>query len=353
MPLFKDLLKSSESLIKDPIALDFDYVPKLLPYRENQQKYMATCIKPLFSEVNGKNLLVTGTQGIGKTASCKHVLRELEQETDDIYVMYINCWKKNSAYKIVVDMCGQIGYKWVQNKRTDELLNELVKILNKKSAVIVFDEIDKLDDFGVLYSLIEDLYKKSIFLITNEEDWIIELDPRIKSRLMPNLLKFEPYNKEEIKGILKQRKDHAFVKDVFEEDAFNLIAEKTFEMNDIRVGLYLLKESANISENKSSKKVTFEEVNEATKSLNHFKTKNIGDLIDDEKRILELIKQNSGKTIKEVFDIYKSKEGTGVYRTFQRKIVSLKENKMIHIEDSTTLNGGRTTIVKYCSECEI
>ena len=152
MPLFKDILKNSESLIKDPIALDFDYIPKLLPYRENQQKYMATCIKPLFTEVNGKNLLIVGTQGIGKTAACKHVLRELEQETDDIYVLYINCWKKNSAYKMIVDICEQIGYKWVQNKRTDELLNEVIKILNKKSAVIVLDEIDKLDDFSILYS---------------------------------------------------------------------------------------------------------------------------------------------------------------------------------------------------------
>lgn len=347
MPLFKDILKNSESLIKDPIALDFDYIPKLLPYRENQQKYMATCIKPLFTEVNGKNLLIVGTQGIGKTAACKHVLRELEQETDDIHVLYINCWKKNSAYKMVVDICEQIGFKWIQNKRTDELLNEIVKILNKKSAVIVLDEIDKLDDFSVLYSLVEDVYKKSIFLITNEENWIVELDPRIKSRLMPNLLKFEPYNKEEIKGILKQRKDHAFVKDVFEEDAFNLIVEKTFEMNDIRAGLYLLKESASIAENKSSKKITFEEANEATNSLNHFKIKKVEDLIDDEKKILELIQQNSGKTIKELFDIYKNRAGEGVYRTFQRKITSLKESKMIDIEESTTPNGGRTTIVKY------
>ena len=56
MGLFKDMLKSDESLFRDEIALDYDFLPKLLPYREKEQFYLANCIKPLLQKRNGKNL---------------------------------------------------------------------------------------------------------------------------------------------------------------------------------------------------------------------------------------------------------------------------------------------------------
>ena len=84
MALFKDMLHSDESLFRDEEALNYDFIPKILKYRENQQRHVATCIKPLFSERAGKNCFVSGAPGIGKTAAIRWVLRDLEEETDDI-----------------------------------------------------------------------------------------------------------------------------------------------------------------------------------------------------------------------------------------------------------------------------
>src|SRR3989344_3123883 len=141
MTLFKDMLKSGESLFKDEIALDYDYLPKMLPYRENEQRYAAKCIAPLLQKRNGKNLLIHGAPGIGKTAAIRHVLLDLENETDDVIPLYINCWKKNTTHKIIYDVCEQLGCKFLQSKTTSELLELGKDILNKKSAVFVFDEI--------------------------------------------------------------------------------------------------------------------------------------------------------------------------------------------------------------------
>ena len=105
MNLFNNILKSNESLITNPIALDYDYQPKLIPYRENQQHHIAACIKPLFQNRNGKNILITGKPGIGKTVCAKHVLRELEEQTEEIIPIFINCWKKDTPYKIVIEIC--------------------------------------------------------------------------------------------------------------------------------------------------------------------------------------------------------------------------------------------------------
>ena len=113
--LFKDILKSDETLFKNEVALDFDYLPKLIPYREQEQRAMAACIKPLLEERNGKNLFIFGFPGIGKTAAARHVLMELEEETDDVIPIYINCWQKNTTFKILLDICDILGYKLTHN----------------------------------------------------------------------------------------------------------------------------------------------------------------------------------------------------------------------------------------------
>src|SRR5690349_9334092 len=102
MGIFTDILRSDETIFKDVTALDYEYIPKSLPFREDKQKYMATCINPLFQGRAGRNLFIHGPPGVGKTVACKHVLKELEDEYDEILTVYINCWEKNTSYKILV-----------------------------------------------------------------------------------------------------------------------------------------------------------------------------------------------------------------------------------------------------------
>jgi len=159
MALFKDMLKADESLFRNEIALDYSFMPKLAPYRESQQRYIAACIKPLFQKRNGKNLFIYGKPGIGKTLICKKVLDAIEEETDEeILPIYINCWKTNTSFKIMNEICKAIDYKFTQNKRTEELFEIIKQILNKKSVVFCFDEIDKVEDLDFAYSILEDIY---------------------------------------------------------------------------------------------------------------------------------------------------------------------------------------------------
>ncbi len=79
MGLFVDVLKEGESVFKQEEALDYEFIPKALPFRENQQHALAACIKPLLQGRNGRNVFVYGAPGIGKTAATKWVLQELEQ----------------------------------------------------------------------------------------------------------------------------------------------------------------------------------------------------------------------------------------------------------------------------------
>ncbi|MBW2965359.1 AAA family ATPase, partial [Candidatus Woesearchaeota archaeon] len=324
-----------------------EFLPKLLPYRESEQRHFATCIQPLLQNRNGRNLFVFGAPGIGKTAAMKFVFRDLEEETDDVLPVYVNCWQKNTTFKILCDICDQLGYKFTHNKRTEELFDVVKNIVNKKCAVFAFDEIDKVEDYDFLYTIIEEIFKKSVFLITNHKDWLAELDQRIKSRLMPEVLEFRKYSIAEIKGILMQRIDYAFAPNCWDGDAIEAVAAKTFEVEDIRTGIYILRESGMAAEANSSRRVTVEHVKTAISKMDEFSIKPKEDLDDDLQSILALIKENSGKKIGDIFKLYQEAGGQAVYKTFQRKVRKLADGKFISIQSIKGGAEGTTSILTF------
>lgn len=354
MGLFDESLRQGESIFTNPVALDFDYQPKLVPYRENETKRIADCIKPLFQQRSGRNLFVYGAPGIGKTAAAKHVLQELEEQSEDIEPVYINCWQHNTAFKVFLEICNTLGYKFTQNKRADELFMIAKQMLNKDngSAVIVFDEIDKAEGYDFLYNLLEGLYRKAFVIITNSREWLAMLDERIRSRLMAEQLEFRAYNYEETKGILKQRIEYAFIKGSWENDALEAAAQKAFELKDIRRGLFLLKEAGNAAQEKSSKKVTKAHVEEAIKKLDDFSVKDSSDLEDETRFILSIIKKNSGGKIGDIYRTYQLAGGKAVYKTFQRRVASLEKSRFVTVEKVAGGAEGKTSIISYAGKEE-
>ena len=167
---------------------------------------------------------------------------------------------------------------------------------------------------------------------------------------MIDKLEFKPYNFKETEGILRQRISYAFVPNVWDNDAFELIVKKTAEAEDIRVGLHLMRESGNIAENSSSRKITLQHAKEAITKVNQFTIKKSTDLTEDERSILDIIKKNSEKKIGDLYLIYKEQDGKLVYKSFQRKIDKLQKNKFISVTKTIGGKEGNTSIIKYATE---
>lgn len=345
----KHMLGSDESLIRDDVPLDYSYMPKLVPYRESQQRYIASCIKPLFQKRNGKNLFIYGKPGIGKTLLCRHVLDALnEEETDEeVIPIYINCWQKNTNFKAVVEICSLLDYKFIQNKKTEDLFEVIKEILNKRSAVFCFDEIDKMENLDLIYQILEEIYRKTIILITNHKSFLNKLDQRLKSRLMLDALEFKPYNLQETKGILRHRIKYAFVGDCFDEEAFELIARKTAEIEDIRTGLFMLKEAGNFAEDKAAKRITLADAKLAVEKTENVNIMNSENLDDDIKSILTIVKSNSGMKMGELYRVFKDRGGKQAYKTFTRKIKKLEEGKFVECKKVEGGAEGNFTVINY------
>ncbi|MFH1917423.1 MAG: AAA family ATPase [Nanoarchaeota archaeon] len=350
MGLFDDVLRSDQTLIKNESALDYEFLPKMLPYRENEQKYIAAAIAPLLAGRNARNLMIHGPPGIGKTAATKAVLRELEEKVDELDIVFLNCWKHNSTHKIALEICDQIGYKFTQNKRTPELYKIISGIVNKKGCVLVFDEIDKAEEYDFLYTLLEEVYKRSILLITNYRSFLLELDERIKSRLTPELLEFKSYSQKETEGILRDRLSYAFFDNVFTDDAFKIIADKTYEHKDIRVGIFLLREAALIAEGESKKKIEKAHAEAALTKLDDFATKKTGELDEEAQLILGVVRKHPGSKIGDLFREYEKAGGKASYKTFQRKIAILDEGRFVSLAKEKGAGGNTTIVNKSLSE---
>jgi len=346
--MFKEMLKSNETLFRDTVSLDYDFQPKILKFRENEQARFAVAIRPLFQNNTGKNLFVYGAPGIGKTTACKNVTRELEETTDDIYPIYINCWKENTTFKIYNKICQELGYKFIQNKKTTELFDLIKEKINKSAAVFIFDEIDKLEETDFLYTILEDIYRKTIILITNYRDSYSQMDERIRSRLAPEFLGFRPYKEQEIKGILEERKKYAFVENCWEEEAFTELVQKCTETMDLRIGLYLMREAGNLAEEKSRKKIQIEHVAQAIKKVDEFFIKPKDALPSELLQILDIAKKNSGKKVGDIYKLYCKFGGEMSYKSFQRRVSKLSEGKFISTE-RVTGKDGNTTFIHYDS----
>ncbi len=342
------MLRSGESLFRDTIWLSYDFQPKILFARETEQQRFATVIKPLFAGHSGRNLFVCGPPGVGKTTACKHVLRELEETTDEITSIYINCWKENTTFKIYTKICEDMGHKFLVAKKTSELFNIFSKELNKKSVVFIFDEIDKLEDTDFLYTILEDIYRKSIILITNYRDTYTELDERIRSRLNCEFQNFREYNEAEIKAILTQRRDYAFIENCWEEEAFKEIVEKCTEFHDVRIGLYLMKEAGQMAEDKSSRKITLVHAAQAIKKADEFHIKPKEGLDEELQTILQTVRAQNGKKIGEVYSAYIELPNRQEmsYKSFQRRITKLSEARFVTLEKVVNKEGN-TSLVHF------
>jgi cell division control protein 6 len=216
--------------------------------------------------------------------------------------------------------------------------------------VFVFDEIDKAEDLDFLYALLNDIYKKSIVLITNYKNWLDEVEDRIKSRLVPEVLEFAAYDSQQTKEILKQRMGYAFVPGAWQADAFSLVAEKAGELRDVRAGLYLLREAGLMAEDAGTRKITLEHAHKAITKISEFVRKDTQQLDNDTQLILTVVKEQSGARIGDLFKSYTEKGGQGAYKTFQRKIDRLSKSGFIQTEKITGGKEGTTTLVTFAAK---
>ena len=275
----KELLKQSVFLDRDIISPH--YIPKELPFRENQINEISSVLAPCISGKKPSNLFVYGVVGAGKTVTTKHVLLELSnfglQKNIFIKTSFVNCRNNNSKYKSLIKIVNEL---YPENNfmgfSASFIYDKILAYCKEHECklIIVLDEIDLVKDINELvYCLTranDDLSKSSITLIGISNNLLFKekLDTRTKSSLLEKELVFQPYNAQELKEILIKRAQIGLQANAVDINAINLasaIAAK--ESGDARTALMLLLRAGEIADANGLSLISDREVELARKNV--------------------------------------------------------------------------------------
>lgn len=346
MGVFDKVVGKKSKLIGSWRKLSFQYVPNRLPHRQKEQKEVARAIKPLIKGRKGKNLFIFGRSGIGKTVTVRKVLNELADYTQKVLSAYINCWDNPTSHTMIEKLVKEIGAPYTPGKGAGQLLEVVEeKLRDQKGLVVAFDEVDKGRSTEALYRLYNRFENKlSMILITNNRDFLSKLDPRLKGRLTLKELYFSPYGREEIKDILERRVKTALGKGKIEKKAFEKIVDKTKEVEDVRVGLYLLLTSGENAEASNRKKIVVEDVNEALDgfSKEDFITSS-SKLNKEQELIVKTVREKEGEVTGDFYERYQENGGKLSPRSFRRYLRRLEDLGFLKLERTGEGFRGKST----------
>jgi cell division control protein 6 len=296
-----DTLLETRPIFKNREYLRPTYTPEELPHREEQIHQLARILAAPLRGETPSNIFIYGKTGTGKTATVKHVVKELERVGDraprKVEVVYINCEVVNTQYRILATianvfldkMRGRYGREYLRSLGlceqvpmtgwpTDQVYSCFFNVIDHDGqlAVIVLDEIDKLVQKSgdeVLYNLTRmnsDLKKAkvSIIGISNDLNFMGYLDPRVRSSLSEEEQIFPPYNGLELKDILEKRAEMSFVDGTLNGGVIALCAAHAArEHGDARRALDMLRVAGELGEREGSEAITVEHVRKAFQKI--------------------------------------------------------------------------------------
>ena len=282
MPDFEDILKTQRTVFADKSLLSPHHVPKELPYREEELRRMMTAIAPVLQKQRARNIFAYGQTGTGKSACTRQVLGKLEERKEpSVRTTYMNCRVYDSRYKILQKIITEFHPSFAKTGYSFAVLYE--KLLDwieedSKRLVIALDEIDMIKDLdNAVYTLTranDELRGGSISIIgvSNKVNFKQRLDSRSKSALCEEEIVFQPYNAEQLAGILRQRCETAFKPSVVEESAINYSsAIAAGENGDARYALALMLRAGELADRKKLEKITDKEVEDSRREADEDK----------------------------------------------------------------------------------
>jgi cell division control protein 6 len=342
---------SELKIFKSEEALSTEYLPDLLPNRENQIKELANNLLPAAKGRKPQSTFLSGPPGIGKTAVTKYVLREFE-EYSGIKTFYINCWDYRTAVAILSKIAIDLG-TFVQRRSVskDEVIEKLKEACGKsrKSLIICLDEVDQMEK-EALYDLLRiNQYIENpvgIVFISNNPHVFTDTEPRIRSSLSIEEIEFKPYSLEEMKGILKERAKLAFA--AVEEGVVLLAANCAVSKGgDVRIGLDCLRKSGRIAEQENSDKVKIEHIKKIISEVKPAKPEILKEKINEtEKIILGIVSEGKSWLSGEFYENYKKRVGDPVSERYFREFVNhLAEINLIKVRERKRGVKGRMRVI--------
>lgn len=287
---------------EDPVFLDEDVLrdshkPETLLERDQELEEYQTALKPVIKGARPRNIFVYGQTGVGKTVATEMIMDQLQRDQDnydnlDIRVINIICKNLTSSYQVAVKLVNE--FRDVDNKipttgyppdTVYEFLWEHLNDVDATHVLFVLDEVDSIgNDDNILYELPRsndngnvppENTKVGVIGISNNFTFRDNLSARVKDSLCDEEIHFPPYDANQLRNILYQRAEKAFVDDVLSDDVVPLAAAMAGqESGSARQALKLLFKAGDIARSRGEEEVTEDHVREAEPMVKESQVKN-------------------------------------------------------------------------------
>ena len=304
-------------VFKDERMLYPEFVPEKLVHRDKEIDELVYAFNPVVSGKKPLNVVLLGMPGTGKTVTAKYVLNQLHEYSDRAKPLYINCFEFNTRNAILAMLVNFLGSPIPRRGvATDEVYTELLSVLEKASFIplIILDEIDQLvskeEGEKLLYDLLRTIeFKKThlgLIIISNDFGFTSKLDARIKSSLGNQTIVFHPYSPKQLKDILWERAEKAFLQGAIEEDAVNVAAAHSAKLGgDARLAIDLLLKAGRLAEKHNEKTLKLSYVKKIIDSSSQHPLERILPFLNDsEKIVLKILAQREEIESTELFNQY-------------------------------------------------
>ncbi|MEL9990764.1 MAG: ORC1-type DNA replication protein [Thermoproteus sp.] len=263
-------------------AFSPDFIPPSLPHREEQLKQLTTYMRNFLDSPGSfyPRAVLVGRQGSGKTVTLRSFGSSL---SPPVRFAYVSCFINRTFTAIVHNLAQQLGI--VVPKRglsKDELVNVFLEQMKDKDiyAIIALDDVFNLAPEAVSTFIRMGLetdklgtHRLGLILVSHTVDFIDALDPSTRGILGKPIVRFPPYNRDQIFDILRQRAEIALAPGSYDEEILDMIADITGaeegleNRGDARVAIDILYRAANNAEGDGASRITPEHVRRASKEV--------------------------------------------------------------------------------------
>ncbi len=296
----------SNNLFKNKSVLQSNYSPQSILHRTPQIETLASILGPALKGDKVSNVFLFGKTGSGKTLSARFIAEKMESKVnvggnEVLKFLYVNCKSKkisDTEYRIIAELIKMMGESIpATGLPTDVVYSKFIELLDMKKQIVILilDEIDQAvkkinDNFIYTLTRINSELKNAqinIIGISNSLTFMDNLDPRVRSSLGEEEIVFPPYNALQLRDILKERADMAFVEDSLEEGVIaKCAAYAAREHGDARRALDLLRVAGEIAVREGKNKVTLDHIDQANSKIERDK---MLDVIESEPAQFQLI----------------------------------------------------------------
>lgn len=326
------LFSHDDPIFANKELLEITHLPKddQIVGRDDELQSLATALNPALFGQSPSNVLLYGKTGTGKSLCAKHVCRQLISEADDEGVTigraYVDAAQDTTQTQAVQTIASELNTSTTDISIPDKGIStstyykRLWQILDHEYdiAIIILDEIDKLEDDEILMQLSRageagklDHCKLGIIGISNKINYSDRMSERVKSSLGEREFVFPAYDALQLREIMQAR-DDAFKDGVLEADVIpRAAAEAAKEHGDARKAIDILRYAGEIAQTRSDSAVREAYVIEAhdRAEINRFQEL-IRGAAPQSKRVLRAL---AGLTLQEDGDAFRTSRVYDVY----------------------------------------